>query len=1645
METVKVKAGVMQVAAVTAIANIANRAVDAGITMAKSLTFEPIMQGFGEYELKMKSIQTILSNTKGETLKTVSGYLEELNTYSDQTIYNFANMTQNIGKLTTAGVGLEDATAVVKGFHNMVALAGGDATAAAGALEQFVYGLQAGTIKALDWQSIATRGLGSQSLQTAFFETAKAAGTLEGVSVDTTFEQWSKAVGGFKGSLESGWLTADVATKALSIMTGDMKSVEDIMAQGFSRKAAEDLFKIAEAGVESATKVRTFTGFMDTLKEQIGSGWSKVFELVIGDFNEATTLFTKWSDFSGKILGKFFGYLERLIGGFDKLGGRTAILQTFKNLLAPIAAIIGLVAKAWKLAFGGGDTGRGLATWAKALQHITRPLQILAKVISGQLTPLEGFKRLIEVNKNAVRNFLDYIGGFGTKLSDLITLKVPGAGGVINFIKDMAREIGEVIGKIDDLIRKGEGIGDIFSGFKKPSLPDVPSLPSLPGVSGIFGGGQAESKISGLTGGLKSLTGSVEDLKKADDDLSSGGMFNPDADISAGRVNDLGSMADQMAAQGQKVEAAGGIMSTVWDTIKEKFQGFLESFNFDDLMASFNIAVLSVFFIRMSQMMKTFSDGFKGFTGAMGGIESALGSFQTTARAKLILNIAIAIGILAAAIWVLSRIPRDKLVNALTALAGIAIILKVTLSSFANTIEKLDGKGINLKMLALGASMVLLAISVSIIASAMKKLNDVDWQSVVKAGVALGLLTIAMRVLGEVDNAGIIRTAIAMGIIAGALTLFAGAIKLFSLLDFATFGEGMLYVATALGVLALTMNKFTTSLPGAIALVVVVGALALLEPVIKRYAALDFGTFAKGMGLITAALVALVFTLHGFTTSLAGAAAMIVVVYGLERLHETIGLFANMDWGTFAKGMGMVVIALVGLGGALMLLGLGAPLMLAAAGALLVFAAAVALIGIGLLALTSGLAALIALGAGLGVAITAFFTSLAVGFAVFMTTLAAEAPILKKAFLDILQVLIDSIVEAVPMIIDGIKRLFTAVKEQFSGGEGTKVKGLMGKESKSWIEKIRDSIKEKIPEIVKKAKELLISFIKGLASNAKGIASAAANLVANVISGIASRIGGIVDAAVDLVVKFAEGLGNNLERLVKAGIKLIADFLHAVADGIRSGASQIGAGLTDILDAMKDVGMDMVQGLIDGVIAMGGKAIGAIGDLASNMISEARSKFKIFSPSKVFRNIGAFLVEGLTKGIQDNAVSAVTAVASMVGGQIAVANEYVSSFIQKLDQQAIKAGAKASGLAAAAEEAARSADRAAAEADKAAAKADKTKKNKKDDRAAAAKGRRAEKASNAADRIAKRAERAERDAEKFENKALKAKEAQDRAEEFAESDTLRQAQMRSEDAQTQMEEAKAAEQRAAANLVEADALEKQAKAKGVSKKEAKRMLEEAENLRKQAKAQAKAANASIAAARTSASEALALQKLAGDQAAASFQAQFEADAAAEAKAEAYEKMNDEEKAKSRRADAAALQAKAEKDLADAKALAYTDLEAANDLAKDARDTAALARQYIDDAEDLEQALADRAAQGTGQVTAATGGRVVNLDTTEAASIAFNQFTDRLNASAAAAAGDRTVQFNQYNSSPEALSPTEVYRQTNNLVSYAADKLTPSAA
>ena len=136
--------------------NLGSKIADFGTKMIKTLTLDPITTGFQEYELKTNSISTILANTaeKGETLDTVTKALDELNKYSDQTIYNFAQMTDNIGKFTAAGVGLDDSVASIKGMSNLAAFFGVDATKAAGAMYQMSQALAAGKVQLMDWNSI---------------------------------------------------------------------------------------------------------------------------------------------------------------------------------------------------------------------------------------------------------------------------------------------------------------------------------------------------------------------------------------------------------------------------------------------------------------------------------------------------------------------------------------------------------------------------------------------------------------------------------------------------------------------------------------------------------------------------------------------------------------------------------------------------------------------------------------------------------------------------------------------------------------------------------------------------------------------------------------------------------------------------------------------------------------------------------------------------------------------------------------------------------------------------------------------------------------------------------------------------------------------------------------------------------------------------------------------------------------------------------------------------------------------------------------------------------------------------------------------------------------------------------------------------
>lgn len=287
----------LDVVAGTVLSNIVTKAFAAGTALAKALTIDPMKSGLAEYETQINSVQTILANTQkeGTNLAQVNAALDELNRYADMTIYNFTEMTRNIGTFTAAGVKLDTSVQAIKGIANLAAISGSTSQQASTAMYQLSQALAAGTVKLMDWNSVVNAGMGGQVFQDALKETAR----VHGVAID---EMIAKE-GSFRETLQHGWLTASILTETLAKFTGDL-SEEELRAIGYTEDQIAAIIKMGETANNAATKVKTFTQLIDTLKEAVQSGWTQSWEYIIGDFEEAKELWTEISDRLQTVIGQ---------------------------------------------------------------------------------------------------------------------------------------------------------------------------------------------------------------------------------------------------------------------------------------------------------------------------------------------------------------------------------------------------------------------------------------------------------------------------------------------------------------------------------------------------------------------------------------------------------------------------------------------------------------------------------------------------------------------------------------------------------------------------------------------------------------------------------------------------------------------------------------------------------------------------------------------------------------------------------------------------------------------------------------------------------------------------------------------------------------------------------------------------------------------------------------------------------------------------------------------------------------------------------------------------------------------------------------------------------------------------------------------
>lgn len=1556
----------------TVITNLTNRIVNMGFALGKSMLINPIKEGMSEYEALLTKQNTIM-NATGLSAEAVKKTLDSLNSYSDKTIYKFSDMTSALTQFTNAGVSLKDAEIAIKGASNAAAHAGASAGEASRGMYAFTQMMQAGKIGLQDWRQVENAAMGTQTFKKALMDTAVELGTLTKRGNEYVMQNGKVVTStkGFNASLAEGWATSETLTKTLS-------------------KYADATTDLGKRAFKSAQEVRTFSGFMDTMREALGSGWASVFYAIGGGLESSTKTWTKIANTIGNVIVQMFNFASATITTFRSLGGMKAAMEVVTNIASPLVAVLKAVGKAWNAVFPAkGDNnsaGKSLVMAAKGLAKFTEPLQNVAKIFSKVELPLKAFFTLLKSGLSIIVNAKDVIVAFAKEVGKSLNIKMPSADGLINWFKNLAESVSDALDKFNGVGSKIDSVKSKMSGL------DI-KMPKISGLGGVEASLASASNIkapnmSKVTSSLKGSEGLLNRLKSRLQTVATGFTLTGQAIWSV-------------------IESIGSGISKIAGKIKEFFQNL----SYTDVVAASNQALVTTFTIQfitmirnvnkgvsgisdaMANMGTMFADVGAGVTGFFDNLGGALKSFQTQAKAKIIINIAIAIGVLAVSLLILSLIPQDKLARGLGALAAVFTMLIGTMHVMTKMLEKLNDAKLGVTMLAVSGSMFLLAAAVTTLAIGMILFNYVDTSSLFKAGVAVGILAVGAKALSKIDGSDIIKVSFALNLMALAIFGISVALLVMNKVNTGSivrlaFTMGILTVA--LGLLALIpyegIAKVGLAMLTASAGILVMAAALIVFSLVKVSSIIKM-VFVLQM--LTLALLAI-----AIIGNAGGSAAILALAAGITMLAVAGLLLNNVEWTSLFK-LYVILMMIIPIFATFMLILAVASYV---APGLVVLGAGLFLVGAGLMMMAAALFIFV-VAAGAGVtAISGFAVAIAIAIGVFFQTLAGQAPIIQRSILTMLQALIDTIVTAVPMILKGIRDLWNAVVAELSKPEKGKQ---AGEASKSWVQSMSDGIKAKMPMIVDKGAELLVKFLQGISKRAREIGRAGSDVVAKFIRGIGDRVDLLVREGTRVITKFIQGVGDSSAKLADTAAKTIVKFVNDLSVSIRANSAAL-------REAARGLGSAIISGLTGGISDNAFQVINTLISLGNRAIQAALNVFKVKSPSRVFYDIGAFVVQGLTQGIRNNATMAIVAVASLMQGQIAVAQHYMSQLVQSMDQNTIAAQAKADALRAMAQKA--------------------------EEEAKKAKNKKAKKAANTrAKSLNAQAEAAEKEAENLRAASEAQKEAEIRRADFEKADLLGKAKMTSEDAQNMIDAAKASEQYAASS--QAKAAQLRAKAAKMAKGKAKQaVLADAAMWEQQAALGAQAANDQLNAARNLAAQSLEYQRQAGAEAAKAMQDAFDQDAKAAAEVDAYEKASVDEKIRIRTEQANQLQAAADADLERAKQLAYTDIEGANTLAQAARDQAQQAREYLKEIENLNNNA------GVGGAGGGIAGTVVNLDPTDAAAIAMNNYSNLYSSAVASAAATKTVQFNQYNTSPESLSASDIYRQTNNLFNYAASNI-----
>lgn len=938
-ESVKSSLSAMDVAMGIVMGNMMQKAINFGAKF-----FHGALDGLNEYKEKLGSVQTIMTNTEWEIpdqsqrMQKTSKTLEDLNEYADKTIYSFKDMTKNIGTFTAAGVGLEDSATAIKGISNLAAASGSNTEQASMAMYQLSQALASGKVGLQDWNSVVNAGMGGKLFQDRLTQMAEKMGhardmtksfreslkdgwltsevliaTLKDFSVDeqmlkaaTQIKSFGQLVDTVQEAIGSGWATTweylfggyeearnlwtkigeiinpffdDAQGKYQDTILGMERSLgnyRNAMLKTWKDLGGQQMFFDTIAnGFEFVFK--SLTHFRDGFREAIGTYEDSAIRLVnftrrLHDFSEnlkKNAAIQETLIAVGRMFGNVFltasAVTRRFFQGFSKgLGSLDGVILVFKRAADGISKFMSALRQNNNVMTGIQNIGKIVGnvfgifgTVFKIAAEIVRQFFSLFNFGSGSgkgfLTFTEVLLKITEGVRSFVESIYDSIKKFGV-------------------FKGLFKGLTDGISKFVPAL--GNGIKSIFAAFPK-TFSD----------NGIFGkiGSVIQKGISTISPHLKTFKDTIgKGLSTVGDDAKAGiaklksGFASAFGKIGSGIVNILKGVADgvkngynELKSAFKTFDVSSIIKSIIGLLAFDKWLAFKKGGDsiFDKVLNGVKSSLEN--FIKQGKPMV---DQVGGILGEFKGV---INQFSKGVKVGLLFVIAGAILMLSFALDKLSKIDIKDLSKAMIAMgATMAGMMKVL--SVLGAIDSIP-KGSALTLISF-------AISISILAGALKKLQGMDMDSIVAAAFGIRVLmrgmSVAMNSMSKIDGnvtVGVFK----MIAFALAVRILAGAVSKLRDMDIPTLVTALIGVRALMQGLASCMQQLNGTVVGGRTMVSMIAfaiSLRILVMSVKAIAKIQPESAVQGILGTVALMKALQYCMKQLSGTVVGGRTMLSMI-----------------------------------------------------------------------------------------------------------------------------------------------------------------------------------------------------------------------------------------------------------------------------------------------------------------------------------------------------------------------------------------------------------------------------------------------------------------------------------------------------------------------------------------------------------------------------------------------------------------------------------------------------------------------------------------------------------------------------------------------------------------------------------------------